>query len=124
MNRGLYENIIRRLCESADIPDWKEVLRTQHVTVRGKVVGLINEDREDFQRLLVYVDMGPLHAERDADMYRRMLMANLDQRRPFDGCFGLHPSTGGSVYHMRLNVSIPMEGGAFAELLVAQIDAA
>lgn len=121
MDIDVYTSVIKSLCDASGIEDWEQVVAIQHVNVNGEMVGLINDIETN--QLLVYVDFGQLFQQRDPDLYRRMLLSNIEQQTLL-GCFGLHPESGNAVYRMRLDMKSQMAGQGLAELISTQIELA
>lgn len=125
MDINAYERLIKDLCESVGIENWNEILRSQHIMVGDYVVGLINEDNDIYaNELSIYVELGPIFPEREPDLYRRMLVANLERNPALTGRFGVHPDTGSAVYYIRLDMSQHMGANALVDLLNTQVNAA
>jgi hypothetical protein len=118
--QAAYELLIRELCESADIPDWEEIARTQHITIDGNLVALVNEVHSEQPTLSVHVTLGPTFPERDGELYARMLAANIDKAQDMPGHYGLHPTGRQAVYTLSLDIE-SLTGAQLAELLETQI---
>jgi hypothetical protein len=121
LDTEVYTSAIKGLCTATGIEDWEQVVAIQHVTVNNVVVGLINDDETN--RLLIYVDFGQIFQERDPDLYRRMLLSNIEQQTLL-GFFGIHPESDNAVYHMRLDMQSPIDGQTLAEVISTQIELA
>lgn len=94
-----YQLKIAEFCTHAGIAEWEEVVRTQHIEVQGKTIGLI-PDPGGAGRLSVYIDLGPVYVERDPRLFEQMLIANMEPRGPLSGAFCIYPESGNAVYHM------------------------
>jgi hypothetical protein len=103
-----YRLKIADFCRHAAIPEWEEVVRTQHIEVGGKTIGLIPDPGGD-GRLSVYIDLGPVHIQRDPRMFEQMLIANMEARGPLSGAFCIYPDSGNAVYHMSLGAQVTGE---------------
>lgn len=100
MDENDYERVIRELCHGAGIEPWEEVARARHIESDGRTIGLIPDAVHG--GLSVYIDLGPLFAQRDPAVHERLLVANLERRGPLAGAFCVHPHTGHAVYHLPL----------------------
>ncbi len=124
MEMHAYERLIKDLCECVGIENWRDILQGQHIMVGDYVVGLINEENDIYaNELSVYIELGPIFPEREPDLYRRMLVANLERNPALTGCFGVHPDTGSAVYYIRLDTSQHMDANALVEILNTQVNA-
>ena len=119
-----YERVMRELCRSAGIAEWRDVARSGHIEIGERVIGLIPEHdvQERAPGLLVYIDLGPVYAERDAGVHRRLLVANLRSDPLLEGSFGIHPQSGHGVYWLR--ASAPVDGAELARRIARQLEPA
>ena len=97
-----YRRFVSELCECIGLDDWQEVVRSGHLEINGKTVGLIRSAESGGARgVSVYVDLGPVPEHSCAKVHKELLIANLSPAESAGGCFGIHPETGNGVYHLR-----------------------
>lgn len=119
-----YENVIKDMCAQMGIDAWRQVVQTRHIEIGNRIIGLMHDEALGTDSaLLVYIDMGNVIEEKSRDIYRQMLIANLESHSGQNGCFGIHPNTGNAVYHAR--VALPVTGSELTEqiaLLLGRVE--
>lgn len=113
-----YETVIREFCEVLDLADWPALVRSEHITVGERLVGLIPLPQAPVPTLSVCVELGQTYPERDAALYARMLEANLSRDPGLPGHYALHADSGQAVYLMDLDLDTLT--GAEVARMVAQ----
>ncbi len=100
-----YKKIIQGFCECVGIEDWQEVVKTSHIQIGERTVGLLyDRNPSEKEALLLYIDLGAIYERDRLGLYQKMLEANLQTNPSQTGCFGIHPEIGHAVYYKRMEV--------------------
>lgn len=120
MRPASYEAVIEGLCEVAGVDGAAQIVEGQHVTLDGRLVGLIPDLDAEVPTLSVYIELGPTFPERDSALYARLLAENLAAPRFLPGRWGLHPETHEAVYALTVDLA-SLDGAGLAALLETEI---
>jgi hypothetical protein len=114
MTQTDHEALLTDLCAEACIQDCATVLKTHHIDVAGRTIGLI-ADPTGNESLSVYIDLGPVYPVRDTQLQSLMLEANMQPNGAVAGAFALDTQTYEAAFHMP--VALPVTGRQLAERL-------
>ena len=117
MNNKDYKQLITDLCSTVGLASTQSVIDSQHLTIAGMTVGLIFDEKISPNRLFIYIDLGSLVEGREAELQRSMLTSNVRADGAATGHFGIHPTTGNAVYHIRLAFNAELTGVDLAQFL-------
>lgn len=101
-----YQCFVAGLCDFLGLSDWRQIVRSGHLEIDGKTVGLVRPLSLGTGLcaaeggVSVFIDLGPMPELRRAKWQQAMLVANLMAGKCTDGCYGLHPVSGNGVYHL------------------------
>jgi hypothetical protein len=112
MTRTDYEALLIDLCVAACIDDSATVLKTHHIDVAGRTIGLIPHPASA-EHLSVYIDLGAIYPSRDTRLQSLMLAANMQPSCPVSGAFAMNDQTCEAAF--RLSVTLPVTGIQLAE---------
>jgi hypothetical protein len=115
MDNGDYARLIGDLCATVGSLSAKEVIGKQHVTIDGKTVGVILDEKVSRELIFVYVDLGAFPEGREQELQWRMLASNPEGR--WQRCGTLRPSSGETrrITHVAFRARSPR--GGLARLL-------
>jgi hypothetical protein len=111
----LYEIVVHAFCDAADIADWREVVKTQHVQVGERLIGLVPDFHAEPATLTLCIELGQTQVEQDARAYERMLIANMPGEDAYGGWFAVHPQSLQAVYCLRMPLE-SADGAALARI--------
>jgi len=117
MNSRDYKQLITDLCTTVGLTSMQSVIDSQHITIAGMTVGLIFDEKISSSRLFIYIDLGALAEGRESELQRAMLTSNVRADGAATGHFGIHPTTGNAVYHIRLAFHAELTGVDLAQFL-------
>jgi hypothetical protein len=124
MDSAIFEGLIKDMCGAAGLVDWKEVVRSGHMSVDERVVGLLHraQDAND-EGLSIYVEFDPVdpHDPHDPQFCGRLLRENVTPTEGLDGFFGVHPDTGKVVYCVRMAGASRLSGESLAAYVEGQV---
>ncbi|MSQ56092.1 MAG: hypothetical protein EXR35_00815 [Limnohabitans sp.] len=101
----------------------EKVILHGHLLINGKVVSLINADKDGLNEpksLHVYINLGEIFPRDAMGCYQRMLNVNFKASWESSRIYSIHPQTGNAVSFLRLDMS--MDPLTQAQLIIDEIE--
>jgi hypothetical protein len=116
MSYERFEELVRQLCETIDLPDPEYVLNRGAIEVDGFEVLLDNFENDPIAMYLNF-HLGIVTAGRTLRIFRLMLEANLTIYAQDQAQMGVNPDTGGILLIIRVPMGEQIDGPWLAETL-------
>jgi Tir chaperone protein (CesT) family len=117
VSRERYEELVKALCVSIDLPGWQTALSTRTVEVEGFCV-LLDHVENDAEAMYLQFDYGMPSAARTLQVFRLMLESNLLVYAQDQAQLGVDPQTGAALLIVRVPMLDDITGDWLAETLV------
>ena len=106
MSKLIYERVIERWCETTAVQPWSPN-EDMHVEINDYTVGLIYREEDSPATLNVFVDLGSFE---HADIYRRLLLMNIEIGDDGLNYFAIHPETGNVILRICVQLNDALDG--------------
>ena len=112
------ERTLTELCELVGFKNPALLINGGKLAVDDYTVSFIHDDAYVSDKVLVYIDMGPVTNERKEDAYQVLLKMNFDLLAGTRGSVSLHPQTGHIFYSFPFTLSEEATGRNLLDSLI------